>query len=37
MLALYATGRDASGAPVVVLEVVMPGDRHEFEDAYQVG
>jgi GntR family transcriptional regulator len=37
MLALYVTGRDASGGPVLVLEVVMPGDRHELEDAYQVG
>jgi DNA-binding GntR family transcriptional regulator len=37
MLALYVTGRDAAGAPVLVLEVVMPGDRHELEDAYQVG
>src|SRR5712691_5862799 len=37
MLALYVTGRDASGAAVLVLEVVMPGDRHELEDAYQVG
>jgi GntR family transcriptional regulator len=37
MLALYVTGRDASGAPVLVLEIVMPGDRHELEDAYQVG
>lgn len=37
MLALYVTGRDASGAALLVLEVVMPGDRHELEDAYQVG
>jgi GntR family transcriptional regulator len=37
MLALYVTGRDASGTPVLVLELVMPGDRHELEDAYQVG
>jgi DNA-binding GntR family transcriptional regulator len=37
MLALYVTGRDASGAAVLVLEIVMPGDRHELEDAYQVG
>jgi DNA-binding GntR family transcriptional regulator len=37
MLALYVTGRDASGAPVLVLEILMPGDRHELEDAYQVG
>ena len=37
MLAMYVAARDASGAPVLVLEVVMPGDRHELEDAYQVG
>jgi DNA-binding GntR family transcriptional regulator len=37
MLALYVTGRDASGGAVLVLELVMPGDRHELEDAYQVG
>jgi DNA-binding GntR family transcriptional regulator len=37
MLVLYVTGRDASGSSVLVLELVMPGDRHELEDAYQVG
>jgi DNA-binding GntR family transcriptional regulator len=37
MLAMYVAARDASGQPVLVLEVVMPGDRHELEDAYQVG
>lgn len=37
MLALYVAARDASGSPVLVLELVMPGDRHELEDAYQVG
>jgi DNA-binding GntR family transcriptional regulator len=37
MLAMYVAARDASGEPVLVLELVMPGDRHEFEDAYQVG
>ncbi len=37
ILALYVAARDASGSPVLVLEVVMPGDRHELEDAYQVG
>jgi GntR family transcriptional regulator len=37
LLALYVTARDASGNPVLVLELVMPGDRHELEDAYQVG
>jgi GntR family transcriptional regulator len=36
MLAMYVAARDASGVPVLVLEVVMPGDRHELEDAYQV-
>ena len=37
MLAMYVAARDASGEPVLVLEVVMPGDRHELEDAYQIG
>jgi GntR family transcriptional regulator len=36
MLAMYVAAREASGDPVLVLEVVMPGDRHELEDAYQV-
>src|SRR6266702_524794 len=36
MLAMYVAARDASGGPVLVLEVVMPGDRHELEDADQV-
>jgi DNA-binding GntR family transcriptional regulator len=36
MLVLYVTARQASGDPVLVLELVMPGDRHELEDAYQV-
>lgn len=37
MLAVYVTARQASGEVILVLEVVMPGDRHELEDAYQVG
>jgi GntR family transcriptional regulator len=37
VLAVYVTARQASGEPVLVLEIVMPGDRHELEDAYQVG
>jgi GntR family transcriptional regulator len=37
MLALYVTAREASGAPVLVLELALPGDRHELEDAYQIG
>jgi GntR family transcriptional regulator len=36
MLALYVTARAASGQPLLVLEIAMPGDRHELEDAYQV-
>ncbi len=36
MLALYVAAREASGRPVLILDVAMPGDRHELEDAYQV-
>ena len=36
VLAMYVAARDAAGTPVLVLEVVMPGDRHELEDVYQV-
>jgi GntR family transcriptional regulator len=36
ILALYVTARDASGAPLLVLDIALPGDRHELEDAYQV-
>jgi GntR family transcriptional regulator len=37
MLAVYVAARQASGEPVLALELAMPGDRHELEDAYQVG
>jgi len=37
ILALYVTARDASGRPLLVLDIAMPGDRHELEDAYQIG
>ena len=37
VLALYVTARDASGARCSSLDMAMPGDRHELEDAYQVG
>jgi GntR family transcriptional regulator len=37
VLALYVSARDASGAPLFALDVAMPGDRHELEDAYPVG
>jgi DNA-binding GntR family transcriptional regulator len=37
ILALYVTARDASGRPLLVLDIAMPGDQHELEDAYQIG
>ena len=37
ILALYVSARDASGHPVLVLDVAMAGDLHELEDAYSVG
>jgi DNA-binding GntR family transcriptional regulator len=36
VLALYVTARDASGVPLVALDLAMPGDLHELEDAYSV-
>jgi DNA-binding GntR family transcriptional regulator len=36
VLAVYVTARDASGSPVAALDVAMPGDLHELEDAYSV-
>jgi DNA-binding GntR family transcriptional regulator len=36
VLALYVTARNASGNPVLALDVAMPGDLHEIEDAYPV-
>ena len=37
ILALYVSARDASGHPILVLDVAMAGDLHELEDAYSVG
>jgi DNA-binding GntR family transcriptional regulator len=37
ILALDVTARDAAGRPLLVLDIAMPGDRHELEDAYQIG
>jgi DNA-binding GntR family transcriptional regulator len=37
VLALYVSARDASGLPVLALDVAMSGDLHELEDAYPVG
>lgn len=34
VLVVYATVRDAAGSPLLVLDVVLPADRHELEDAY---
>jgi GntR family transcriptional regulator len=34
LLVLYATVREASGRPLLVLEAALPADRHELEDAY---
>ena len=31
------SGHHASGNPVVAVDVAMPGDLHELEDAYPVG
>ncbi len=37
VLALYVSARNASGNPVLALDVAMPGDLHEPEDAYPAG
>lgn len=34
LLVVYATARDATGRPLLVLEIALPADRHELEDAY---
>ncbi|GAA3475436.1 UTRA domain-containing protein [Nonomuraea roseola] len=36
LLAVFGAVRDASGLPLVVVEVLLPADRHELEDAYPV-
>ncbi len=37
VLALYVTARGASGDALFALDVAMPGDTHELEDAYPAG
>ncbi|MFI7146982.1 GntR family transcriptional regulator [Nonomuraea sp. NPDC050022] len=37
LLAVFGSVRDASGRPLVVVEVLLPADRHELEDAYPIG
>lgn len=34
VLVVYATVRDAAGHPLLVVDIVLPADRHELEDAY---
>jgi GntR family transcriptional regulator len=34
MLAMYLAARDADDAPLLVLQVVMPGNKQELEDIY---
>jgi DNA-binding GntR family transcriptional regulator len=36
VLVLYVAARDATAHPLFAIEVAMPGDTHELEDAYQV-
>lgn len=36
VLAVYSTVRDAGGGPLLVIETVLPADRHELEDAYSL-
>ncbi|MEU8397995.1 GntR family transcriptional regulator [Nonomuraea sp. NPDC048892] len=36
LLAVFGAVRDASGRPLGVVEVLLPADRHELEDAYPV-
>ncbi|MFD8531368.1 GntR family transcriptional regulator [Streptosporangium canum] len=37
LLAVYGAVRDASGQTLAVVEVLLPADRHELEDAYPIG
>ncbi|GAA2686325.1 hypothetical protein GCM10010412_073760 [Nonomuraea recticatena] len=34
LLAVFGAVRDAAGRPLVVVEILLPADRHELEDAY---
>ncbi|MEV6155754.1 GntR family transcriptional regulator [Nonomuraea sp. NPDC052129] len=36
LLAVFGAVRNASGRPLAVVEVLLPADRHELEDAYPV-
>jgi GntR family transcriptional regulator len=36
LLVVFGAVRDASGHPLAVVEVLLPADRHELEDAYPI-
>lgn len=36
LLAVFGSVREASGRPLAVVEVLLPADRHELEDAYPI-
>ncbi len=36
LLAVFGAVREASGRPLAVVEVLLPADRHELEDAYPI-
>jgi len=37
VLAMYLSAREASGHPVLAVEVAMAGDQYELEEAYPLG
>ncbi|GAA2208433.1 GntR family transcriptional regulator [Nonomuraea monospora] len=37
LLVVFGVVRDASGRPLALVEVLLPADRHELEDAYPIG
>lgn len=37
VLARYISAREATGRPVLAVDVAMPGDLHGLEDAYAIG
>ncbi len=37
VLAVYLSVRDATGQPMLAIDLAMPGDLHELEDAYPAG
>jgi DNA-binding GntR family transcriptional regulator len=37
VLAVYISGREATGRQIFAIDIAMPGETHELEDAYSVG